>query len=173
MKSILIPFIILLVFVNTGCRQRTYENRVYGFKVKIPCDWFVYGEIKNDTVNNYSIVDWGLPKVYSDIEKTEIENAISITGYKTDKIKNLAELIDFEFDMKKDIITNKILLDSVENRAYLVYSTIRGLNYKSKMYFVYRNGIGYVIIFTATEGTFDKNIMKFEAFFKRIKFVET
>jgi hypothetical protein len=61
-------------------------------------------------------------------------------------------------------------VDSVQHRAYIVNSKIRGLDYKSKLYFVYRNGFGYVINFTATPGTFDKNILKFEEFYKSIMF---
>jgi hypothetical protein len=78
----LITLLVLFGTITHGLGQTIYENNSYRFRAKIPIDWTLYGEIKNDTVKNYSIVGWGLPKVYSDLEKTEIENAISITGYK-------------------------------------------------------------------------------------------
>jgi hypothetical protein len=163
---------ILLGSLNNGYGQITYENKSYGFKVIIQSDWILYGEIKNDTIKNYSIVDWGLPKVYSDLEKTEIENSISITGYKRIDIKNIDELINFEFNRTSNVIKSKVLVDSVLNRAYIVNSEIRGLKYKSKLYFVFRNGTGYVINFTGTPGTFDKNIMKFEDFYNNLIFID-
>ena len=147
--------------------QVIYENEFYNYKVEIPSDWTLYNEIKNDTLNHYSIVDWGLPKVYSEIEKTNIENSISVSAIKRPNIRNINELIDFEFNSKKNFIKNIILIDSIVH-SFKIESKIRGLDYTSKQYFIFKNDIGYVIAFTATPGTFDKNIMKFEEFYKSL-----
>ncbi len=51
-----------------------YENSVFSFRVSVPKNWKVYKEVENDTVNKSAFINWGIPKVYSEIEKTEIEN---------------------------------------------------------------------------------------------------
>lgn len=58
--------------------KNNYVNEVYRLSVSIPENWRLYGQIKNDTLKHMSIVDWRLPKNYSKVEKTEIENSISI-----------------------------------------------------------------------------------------------
>ncbi|MGZ3767583.1 MAG: hypothetical protein ACXVA2_23165, partial [Mucilaginibacter sp.] len=58
----------------------------------------------------------------------------------------------------------------INANARIVFSTINGLKYKGKSYFEFKNNIGYVINFTATPGTFDKNLTVFEKFYLNIRF---
>jgi hypothetical protein len=60
--------------------------------------------------------------------------------------------------------------DSTSKNVRLIYGTVEGKNYKGKSYFFFKDGIGYVVNFMATPGTFDKNLPVFEQFIKNIRF---
>lgn len=128
------------------------------------------GKLKNDTIKKRAIVEWGLPLTYSELEKTDIENSISITAYHRTDIKSMEELITYEY-LRKDPRETSLEVDTSSVNARIVYSTIKGLNYKGKIYFVFKNDIGYVITFMATPGTYDKNLGLFEDFNKKITFL--
>ncbi|MDI9310212.1 MAG: hypothetical protein QM535_08350 [Limnohabitans sp.] len=54
----------------------------------------------------------------------------------------------------------------------MIYTTTpNGLKYQGKSYFVFKNGIGYIITFMATPGTYNKNIKVFEEFYKNVNFL--
>ncbi|NID09535.1 hypothetical protein [Fibrivirga algicola] len=150
--------------------SKEYANISYRFSVETPNDWKLYRKIINDTVNQKSTVDWGLPVVYSELEKTTIENSISITAYRRKDINSVSQLILAEY-LRVDPTKHALEIDSTSENARLIYSTVNKNKYKGKSYFVFNNGIGYVVNFMATPGTYDKNIAKFEAFYKRIKFL--
>lgn len=151
-------------------KTKEYKNGPYRFSADIPGNWKLYGQIINDTVNHKAIADWGLPPVYSDLEKTEIENSISITAYKRSNITTVDALILAEY-LRIDPTKHAMEVDSATKNARLIYSTINGKNYKGKSYFVFKNGIGYVVNFMATPGTFGQNIKVFEMFYKSIRFL--
>lgn len=147
---------------------KPYVNERYKFSLQIPNSWTLYGQIKNDTINNRAIVGWGLPKIYSEIEKTNIENSISVTAYQRKDITSTESLILFEY-LRVDPTETALELDKLNPNARMIYMTRKGLQYKGKSYFIFKNGIGYIVNFMATPGTFDKNILKFEDFYTKIQ----
>jgi hypothetical protein len=147
-----------------------YTNATYRFSVDVPTGWKLYGQIVDDTLRHKAIADWGLPTVYSDLEQADIENSISISAYKKATIKTVDELIQAEY-LRLDPSNTAMEIDSTTANARLIYSTRNGLKYKGKSYFVFKNGIGYIVNFMATPGTFDKNIAIFERFYKAIRFL--
>ena len=164
-----------ILFVRIGLLQtlaqsHDYVNNPYRFSAVIPDAWKLYGQILNDTIRHKAIADWGLPPIYSDIEKTEIENSISITAYKKDNITTVNQLIAAEY-LRLDPTKYSMETDSTIKDARIIYATLNGLKYKGKSYFVFKNGIGYVVNFMATPGTFDKNLPIFEKFRTTIKFL--
>lgn len=169
-KRILLSLMILTLAVNAALGQTNYKNKNYGFKSKVPDDWHVYAELKDDPANKRSIVDWGLPKVYSTLEKASIENSISITAYKKPSLKKMADLIKFEFERIDHMLESKKPLNSKSHTSFEVITKRNGLKYKSKISFVIRNNVGYVLSFTATPGTYDINLPKFDRFVKSITF---
>jgi hypothetical protein len=148
-----------------------YQNENYGFRVNVPADWHQYAEIKDDIINKRAIIDWGLPRVYSEIEKTSIENAVTITAYKRPNIKNIDDLKKLEFERIEHMLQSKETLDS-SGHSYIVITLRNGLKYKSKLWFVFQNNVGYILSFTATPGTYDINLPKFESMVKNILFFE-
>ncbi len=157
-------FFILLVrigLLQVHGQSHEYVNNLYRFSVVIPDNWKLYGQVLNDTIRHRAIVDWGIPPIYSEIEKTEIENSISITAYKKDSIRTVDQLIATEY-LRLDPTKYSMETDSATENTRIIYATLNGLNYKGKSYFVFKNGIGYVINFMATPGTFDKNLPVFE-----------
>lgn len=152
--------------------QTRFQNDKYGFSGQVPTDWYIYAETKDNPLNKSSIIEWGLPKVYSELEKTDIENAVSITAYKRPDIKNLDDLIKFEFERVSHILSSKEIIDSIPYHSYLLITVQKGLKYKSKVEFVFKNNIGYVLNFTATIGTYNMNVQKFDSFVKGIQFFE-
>ncbi|MBL4656940.1 MAG: hypothetical protein JKX73_02990 [Flavobacteriales bacterium] len=171
-KIILILLTVLTATINTLYGQSKYQNDKYGFSGQVPDDWHVYAEIKDDPANKKAIIDWGLPKVYSKLEKTSIENAVSITAYKKPDIKTIDDLIKFEFERIGHVLVSKELNDTIQRPSYVVITLRNGLNYKSKVAFVFQNNIGYVLSFTATPGTYDLNISKFDSFVNDLQFFE-
>lgn len=169
MKQILQLIILTLISINS-IAQTLYQNEFFGFSCKVPTDWTIYSEMKNDKVNHNSIIDWGLPKVYSELEKTNIENAVTITAYKRSEINSIEKLIEYEFDRIKNNLVEKNKVEGTKNITYNVLTKINGLIYKSQLTFIFENNIGYILNFTATKGTFDINIKKFLEFQNGITF---
>jgi hypothetical protein len=151
-------------------RSKEYVNDFYHFSVVVPDKWKLFGQIVNDTIKHRAIVDWGLPSIYSDVENAEIENSVTITAYKMGNIGNVDELIQSEY-LRVDPTKYTLEVDSATKNARFIYGTVDGRNYKGKSYFVFKDGIGYVVNFMATPGTFDKNLPLFEKFFKAIRFL--
>lgn len=163
--------IIILIHISfNSFGQTLYQNELYGYSCKVPTDWTVYSEMKNDKINQNSIIDWGLPKVYSELEKTKIENAVTITAYKRNELNSIEKLITLEFNRMKNYLIEKSKLERTKNITYNVLTKINGLIYKSQLTFFFENNIGYILNFTATQGTFDININKFIEFQKGITF---
>jgi len=170
MKATLIfPVLLFLAVCNGALGQSIFENSKFKFQASIPDDWILRQEIKADTLN-YTIVGWGLPKVYTEMDKHEVENAVSITAIEHPRIKNLDDLVKAEFNRVKNIgtILNQVKIDSVEHTAYVTNTLMKNVSYVSQQYFIFKNGRGYIVTFTATPGTFSINVPKFEAFYKTV-----
>ena len=169
--SLTIFFIVFFIQCHSQEGQyNLYKNEDFKFRVQIPSDWTLYGQNINNN-NSMAIVDWGLPKIYSELENAEIENSISVRAYRHQKIKSVEELITSEY-FRINPIETSLEIDSTNANARIVYQTKNGLNYKGKIYFLYENAIGYIVTFMATPGTYDKNINLFENFYKSIEFLK-
>ncbi len=144
----------------------TYENVDYFFKVSIPIDWKIYREIKNDTLRKSAFIDWGIPKIYSEIENAEIENSVSIKAFNSESIKNVQDLIKNEY-LRIDPTTTALEAEKGigENARIIYHDAPNGIKYKGKSYFKYQNGLSYIITFMATPGTYNKNLEMFEQFY--------
>lgn len=149
--------------------QTVFENDRFKFQASIPDEWVLRQEIKADTLN-FTIVAWGLPKVYTEMDKHEVENAVSITAIEHPRITNLEDLVKAEFNRVKNIgtILNRVKVDSVDHTAYVTNTLIKNVSYVSQQYFLFKNGRGYIITFTATPGTYSINAPKFEEFYKTV-----
>lgn len=155
---------------SDNSKKNKYTNSTYRFTVNIPDNWKLYGQIKNDTVNHKAIADWGLPSTYSELEKTDIENSISIKAYHRTDILSLEQLISFEY-LRINPTETALEKDPINSNARIIYSTKNGHKFKGKSYYVFRNNIGYVVTFMATPGTYDKHIKVFENFYSTIKYL--
>ncbi|MGA6120321.1 PsbP-related protein [Sphingobacterium sp. UDSM-2020] len=167
----LVPAVLLYFICNVALCQEIYKNKEFGFEAEIPKDWSVYKETPPPS-SNYMIIAWGMPKLYSEMEKEEIENSVSITAIKSSSIKDAAELAEKEykrvsgFAMKVD----RTKINSTEDVCFITSSIIKFRSYVSKQYFFYKKGTGYILTFTATPGTYTENEPKFDEFFKSVKF---
>jgi hypothetical protein len=61
MKTQLTSLAFLILTVNLFA-QSHYQNDTYGYSGQVPNDWTIYADIKDDTENHNSILDWGLRK---------------------------------------------------------------------------------------------------------------
>jgi len=178
--KILTIFCLSLIFETIGqaqttnrsdnSEQNTYKNEKYRFNVTVPDSWKLYGQIQDDSKQNKAIADWGLPAIYSELEKTDIENSVSITAYHKTDIHSLQELIAAEY-FKRNPVEIALEVDPTCSNARIIYQTQNGLKFKGKSYFVFKNEIGYVITFMATPGTYEKNLKSFEEFYLNIKYL--
>lgn len=139
------------------------DNDTYHLKVLVPNDWILYGQF-DDTINKKLIVDWELPSVYSELEKQDINNSISITAIKN--VESLDALILGHYVGIDQ--TNTALETNSSNDSRTIHFEQNGLKYKGKSYYRFRNGIGYMIVFMATPGTYVKNIKLFEDFQSKV-----
>jgi len=169
-KTLSTLLVILFITLSSAYGQAKYGNDRYGFSGWVPEDWTVYGAINHDPVGKFAIIDWGLPKEYSKLEKDFIENSISITAYKKPNFNNMDELIKYEFSRVKEMLVSKERIDSSQTPSYLVMTQRNGLTYKSKVVFALENDVGYIMNFTATQGTYDINLPKFEKFVNEARF---
>lgn len=147
--------------------QPRYAVPAFGYSAVVPADWSIYMETDSDTM---AIVSFGLPEVWSELEGQSIENAISITAHKRSDLHSVQDLIDFEARRKAAIIVSSVDAGLVTEPARLIITKINGYEYKTLAGYRYRNGIGYEISFTATEGTYDINLQHFLNFVKKVEF---
>ncbi|MFA7492777.1 MAG: hypothetical protein WCZ43_04595 [Proteiniphilum sp.] len=154
---------------------KTYKNELFRFSATVPDSWRLYGQIVNDTIHHMAIADWGLPLVYSELEKVEIENSVSIVAYKRKEINSVEELSLFEYarymgnSNRGDEIVMEV--DQVNPDARFLHITkTTGVKFRAKQYLVFKDNTGYVVTFMATPGTYDKNLNAFEEFYKNVRF---
>lgn len=162
------------LFMSALCikAQTPFKNAAYGYSGEVPAEWKLQAEIKNDAENHKSFIGWSLPKTFSKLEKKSFENTISITAYQNPEIKSIDDLVKWQFEAITDTIDSKKKSMEMSYLAYTITGTKNGHEYKSKMAFAYKNGIGYVFTFTATPGTFDANLPKFQAFLQSLDLTE-
>jgi hypothetical protein len=163
----------LLLVLISGASQagegqlKDYSLLEFGCRVQIPSDWIIYREANMGVAVR---VSFGLPKVWSDLEAAEIENAVSISAYRRRDLAAIDEVVHCERDRIRDILTSSEDVDLEFGKAELYVTEIQGNKYKSIAAFALKNGIAYVFGFTATFGTYDKNIDKFTEFLSRLEF---
>ncbi|EDM42901.1 hypothetical protein SCB49_11412 [unidentified eubacterium SCB49] len=147
-----------------------YKNAEYSFSVSYPTEWNIHREILNDTVYKSAFIQLGMPKIYSEFEKTEIENSVTIRAFESESINNIKDLILNEY-LRIDPTTTALEAEQgIGKNARIIYHDApNGTKYKGKTYFKYQNGLSYVITFMATPGTFQKNLNKFEQFYLTLK----
>jgi hypothetical protein len=168
-SSVLILLFLFFLIAFGQEEMKEYKNETFRFSVEVPVTWRLHEETGFDAKKFKSIIDWGLPKVYSELENCKIENAISITAYVKMGDCSVNQLMKIEY-LRIDPGNTALEVDSSCSNARMIYQTKNGLNYKGKSYFICNNDIGYVITFMATPGTYDININVFEEFYKRIKY---
>lgn len=171
-RKFLLTLSLFMTTISILFGQSKFQNDLYGFGGQVPEDWRVYVENKNDQANKSAIIDWGLPKVYSELEKASIENSISITAFKRPSVKSINDLTKIEFGRLANFIVSKELIDSTSYTSYIVFLVRNGIRYKSKLTFVFKNDVGYILSFTATPGTYDINLSKFDNFVKNLQIFE-
>ncbi len=87
-------------------------------------------------------------------------------------VKHIDDLIEWEFNRISDIMIQKKELSLKNIRSYKVITKINNLIYITKSIFLFRQefNYGYIISFTATKGTYEKNLKIFDEFLKNIEF---
>ncbi len=152
---------------ESGLDVRTYEKGHWGFTSAIPDSWTVYREA--DVPEEFR-VSFGMPKVWSEKEKQHIENSVSISVYRMDSLKNTEDVARLEHERTADILVVRSDLKVENGIAFDKRTRIDGLEYVSRTTCRYENGLGYVLSFTATDGTFALNLPVFEDFIREFSF---
>jgi hypothetical protein len=163
--AFLTPVIIILflgsfVFADD---PKTYISHDFKFSFMIPSEWKLYGEQKGESG---LIVGYSLPPIWSDLEKENIENAVDIIASRRSGFQNLEQLIVMDKAQKSEWELSREEVPSALGRAFTIITRRDGNKYKSRTTYRYANGIGYMISFTATEGTFDKNLHQYAGFLR-------
>ncbi|MBU0984781.1 MAG: hypothetical protein KKA42_12975 [candidate division Zixibacteria bacterium] len=152
---------------TTNLPPRQLSKAAFGIRVSYPMEWQVFRNFEDETD---ATMGFSLPKVMSEEELAEIENAVIVSAYKRPEIANLDQLMSFETARLRNIIVSSVNVAHEFGKAQQVVTRLKGLQYKSLNVFRFENGVGYVLTFTATPGTYDLNIDKFESFLKAVEF---
>ena len=147
--------------------ERIYEKEHWGFRVSLPTAWQVHREV--DVPDEFR-VSFGLPKIWSEKEKARIENAVSISVYRKEAVKNVNDVVRLESERIADILLSKKDITVKEGITFDSRTRINNLEYVSRTVCRYENGLGYVLNFTATDGTFAQNLPSFEKVFANASF---
>jgi hypothetical protein len=169
--------ILFLSSVSFGQNDKyLYDNKNCGIRIHVldSCDIKLNDEAKFDFQRGQGIIDFSLPKIWSDLENQDIENAISITYLLSPKINSLQEL---EANRMRRISRNmlskddRVLIDSCTTE-YFLRVNIDGLEYHIQERLIYSPvyHYGYVVNFTATPGTYKKNLKVFYQFLSKLEF---
>jgi hypothetical protein len=138
----------------------------FGFIAHTPDDWKVFGEQQR---GEKMLLDFGLPKVWSDLENQNIENSVYVMAHRD--VKSLEALLAAEERRVAGMVVSREAFPSKAGKAFIAVLKIDGLEYKNLSTYRFENGVGYIIAFNATHGTFDKNLPKYQAFLEQLEFV--
>lgn len=162
--SIVLLLMILKSFgqIHTDTLKVVYKNENYKYETSFSKNWKFY-EFRKDTINFISRAEWQLPKKYA----LQENNTILIEAYLK---PNLETVDDFYFEVsnndKKPAGMKLTRFGSNGLEIILEFSY-----HKEKIYYMLKNGVGYVIKFNATSVTFEKDLIAFENFFTTLKFL--
>ena len=113
--------------------------------------------------------NWGIPKTYNEIEKSDFKNSVSIRAFKNNSIKNVEDLILNEYLRINQTTTSYEAENGIGKNARIIYfDAPNGTKYQGKTYFKFKNGISYVITLMATPGTYKEDLRKFELFYSTL-----
>jgi hypothetical protein len=157
------------VVVSEVCAETLVDDNL-GFSAQIPTDWQFHRSGRPPGTGRF-VYQYGLPKTWSEVEKQEIENSVAITIYDGD-FESLKAVQELEDARTADItLTTKVVLSSDDSLLRERKSLIGGLEYRVREKLVVHNKRGYVLSFTATPGTYDKNLHRFMEFTDSFRFV--
>ncbi len=150
-------------------------NPRFGYRFNASPDWELYAVQQDGMFKKQAIVVLNLPPTWSDVEQQEIKNAISIFAKEDDGIHTLADALS---EFKKATPAARRVKGQKEGEAKsspvaFDYDPKQGkLTYKKRTVIMFRKSITYQLDFTATPGTFDKNLPLFSAFCASIQFLD-
>lgn len=155
----------------TSPETQAYENKRYGFRLLVPVDWELAAEPKRRFPHGQSEgVVFALPPVWSELENSEIRNAIAvkaiwqIVSISAEDFATTHALLDSEGRLSREVI------EDFRRPAYVETVKWNGLIYKRRLEFEMQNMVGYVLEFVATPGTYEQNYPKFRKFADAVEF---
>lgn len=152
-------------------QTRAYANERYGFRLSVPADWDIAAEPRGILpLGPSEAVAFALPAVWSELEDTDIRNAVSVKAIVLLEACSAEDFVDMYALFESD---GRVSMESVADfprPAYVEVVKWRGLTYKRRLEFEMRSGIGYVLEFTATPGTFDQNYPRFRHVADHVEF---
>jgi hypothetical protein len=164
-------FIPCITFGEANMSITVYENESYGFRLEVPQGWQIYAENKTK-----GKVGLSLPGVWSETENQNVENAVVVDTYNSPKLNSLGDLINFEKFLMKTEKNKVIAMEKItvpdQGESFVYHAVYEGFEYVIKRVIYFQNKNGYVITFTATPGTYDLNIDKFERFLEGVSFFQ-
>lgn len=139
----------------------------HGLSADIPRGWTLYGKAKAQDPNRF-IYDYGMPKIWSERENQEIENAVAVIL--DQPCDSLAELVAIQEKWTGNrLVSRENLKTDLSDRAKREIITEKGLAYTTRIDLLLRKRTGYIIIFTATAGTYQQNLGRYLDFLKSFK----
>lgn len=155
--------------LSSGAQEQPaqYVEPSCGYSTVVPLDWSIHSEYSDDTVSR---VSFGLPRIWSDLEQQEIENSIAVIAHRRSDLSSVEDVVELEGHRHRHVLISSTEVELQFGRAQRLITEIRGLQYKSLVVYRLENGVGYVFIFTATEGTYDRNRKRFIEFLSTVEF---
>jgi hypothetical protein len=141
-----------------------YINTNFGYTVEIPATWEVFRNMNSSPDEGH--IDWKLPPVKSDSTNSQIRNTVGITSMRGNGTAK--ELMKWNIGQMGESVN--VMEENYDDSYVIIRFEQDGSNYMGKSYFVTNNGMGHMITFVSTPGTFEKNLSVYEAFTSRINF---
>lgn len=169
-SSFYLSVFVTVLIANLLAAQTELSLESYGVVAQISDSWQSYRYRDQD---GHYIQSFGMPKTWSESEKANISNAVAVVAIHREDIDSIDSLIQFEKKRLNDVLVSHEEIDSAdEGKVFRCVTEIKGFRYQSQSHYQFKNDVGYVFSFTATEGTFDKNLPKFKEFLETIKYFE-
>lgn len=160
---------ILMVAAATAVADdgtKAYAIDQFAVSLEAPAEWEV---VREEIEEVQATLAFLLPPLWSEAEDQEVRNVVSVTAHRRKSIASRQDVVDYERWRIGKVMTSDTEVESPLGEGHVFETRIKGFRYLTFAAMEFREGVGYVVAFTATNGTYDTNLPTFMAFLDTVK----